>query len=118
MLGHAGGDAALKFLADTLSKIFARNAIVARYGGDEFMLCLYETQEEKVRELLEELVKEMDRVFTYQALSHKISISVGAVQTSEPVGFEILYKEADKVLYYTKNHGKNGYHLIQHLEEI
>lgn len=117
-LGHAGGDEALKLLAGTLSEIFDRNAIAARYGGDEFMLCIYETEEEKVRELLAKLVQSMDRVFTYQALTHKISISVGAVLTSEPVSFEILYKEADKVLYYTKNHGKNGYHLIHHFEEI
>lgn len=117
-LGHAGGDAALKLLADTLSEIFDRNAIAARYGGDEFMLCIYETEEKKVQELLAKLIKAMDRQFTYQALTHKISISVGAVQTIEPVSFEILYKEADKVLYYTKKHGKNGYHLIQHLEEM
>ena len=117
-LGHAGGDEALKLLAGTLSEIFDRNAIVARYGGDEFMLCIYETEEKKVQRLLAKLVQSMDRVFTYQALTHKISISVGAVLTREPVSFEILYKEADKVLYYTKNHGKNGYHLIHHLEEI
>ncbi len=117
-LGHAGGDAALKLLADTLSSIFDKNAIVARYGGDEFMLCIYETQEKRVQELLASLVKAMDREFSYQNLKHKISISVGAVLTNESVEFEVLYKEADKVLYYTKNHGKNGYHLIQHSEDI
>ena len=117
-LGHAGGDAALKLLADTLTEIFDENAIVSRYGGDEFMICTYETDEKKVQELLAKLVKQMDRTFTYQALSKKISISVGAVLAKERVSFEVLYKEADKVLYYTKNHGKNGYHLIHHLDEI
>lgn len=117
-LGHTGGDAALKLLADTLTGIFGENAIVSRYGGDEFMVCIYDTKEKRVQELLVKLVKEMDRQFTYQALTQKISISVGAVHTNERVSFEVLYKEADKVLYYTKNHGKNGYHLIHHLDEI
>lgn len=117
-LGHAGGDAALKLLAATLSEIFNRNAIVSRCGGDEFMLCVYKTEEEKVRELLDKLIRTMDRTFTYQNLTRKISISVGAVLAREKVGFEILYEEADKALYDTKEHGKNGYRLVQHLEEI
>lgn len=105
-LGHAGGDEALKLLADTLSEIFDKNAIVSRYGGDEFMLCIYNTDEETVKELFEKLVKTMDREFSYQTLTHKISISVGAVMAKESVSFGVLYEEADKVLYYTKNHGK------------
>lgn len=116
-LGHAGGDEALKLLANTLSEVFDRNAIVSRYGGDEFMVCIYETEEKRVHELLGKLIKAMDRMFTYQGITHKISISVGAVFVKEPVSFEALYKEADEALYYTKNHGKNGYHLIQHTRE-
>ena len=117
-LGHAGGDEALKLLADTLSEIFDKNAIVSRYGGDEFMLCIYDTDEETVKELFEKLVKTMDREFSYQTLTHKISISVGAVMAKEAVSFGVLYEEADKVLYYTKNHGKNGYHMTKYPEQL
>lgn len=118
VLGHAGGDAALKLLADTLTRLFPNKAIAARYGGDEFMLCIYQTEEQEARALLAQLVQEMDREFIYQAVSKKISISVGAVYVQEKVLFEILYKEADKVLYHTKNHGKNGYSMIHHMDEI
>lgn len=118
ILGHAGGDAALQLLANTLTKLFPENAIVARYGGDEFMLCIYNTEEEKARELLGKLVQEMDREFTFQAITKKISISVGAVYTKENVIFQVLYKEADKILYHTKNNGRNGYQMIHHLDEI
>lgn len=118
VLGHAGGDAALRLLADALTRLFPKKAIAARYGGDEFMLCIYNTEEHEARALLAQLVHEMDREFLYQAVAKKISISVGAVYVEEKVLFEILYKEADKVLYHTKNHGKNGYHMIHHMDEI
>ena len=104
--------------AETLNEIFAGNAVVARYGGDEFMVCIYATQEKEVEELLKKLVTEMDKKFVYQALAKQVSISVGAVYTEEKVLFEVLYKEADKMLYQTKHEGKNSYNLIHHLDEI
>lgn len=118
ILGHAGGDAALQLLAEKLKEVFGEQAVISRYGGDEFMMCIFKIQEAQVREKLERLVHEMDREFIYQAVSRKISISLGAVYVQKNVPFQILFKEADKMLYQTKNKGRNGYHLIHHMDEV
>lgn len=115
-LGHAGGDVALCFLADTLKELFAKQAITARYGGDEFMLILYGVEEEKVRELFTTLVRRMDTELVYHNVSKKISISLGAVFTEEQVSFEEMFKAADKVLYESKNAGKNRYGMMRFQE--
>ena len=117
-LGHAGGDEALLRLSYNLKKTFAENAVIARYGGDEFMLCASGMDEETARVRLAQLVESMDCQFTYQGLTQKLSISLGAVYTSQKLSMNILFKEADKVLYKTKEAGKNSYCLIRHLDEI
>lgn len=108
-LGHAGGDAVLRFLARKLEEVFGEHAVIARFGGDEFMLCTYKLGREAVTGLLARLVKEMDVDFRYQDLSRKVSVSVGAVYSEECREFETLFEEADKALYETKERGKNGY---------
>ena len=117
-LGHAGGDEALILLARNMEKIFPENALLARYGGDEFTLCVTGMKEQEVRDKLEQLIHSMDCEFTYQGNSHRLSISLGAVYTEQKLAMTILFKEADKVLYKTKENGKNGYRLIHHLDAI
>lgn len=117
-LGHAGGDEALILLARNMEKIFAENTLLARYGGDEFTLCVIGMSEQEVRDKLEQLVRSMDCEFTYQGNVRKLSISLGAVYTEQKLPMAILFKEADKVLYKTKEAGKNGYRLIHHLDGI
>ncbi len=110
-LGHAGGDVVLQLLAKKLEELFAENTVIARFGGDEFMLCTYRTDSEILTGLLEKLVKEMDVDFKYQELTRKISISVGAVYTEKSEEFDVLFENADKALYEAKEHGKNGYRI-------
>ncbi|MBQ7918384.1 MAG: GGDEF domain-containing protein [Lachnospiraceae bacterium] len=108
-LGHAGGDAVLQLLAGKLQEVFTTNTVIARFGGDEFMLCVYNTDKERVAKLLGKLVKEMDINFLYQEQTRKISISVGAVFSDRLEEFDALFEEADKALYETKERGKNGF---------
>ncbi len=108
-LGHSGGDAALQLLASKLQEVFASNAVVARFGGDEFMVYLYKTDMGKASGLLEKLVKEMDMEFIYQDVRRKLSVSVGAVYSDKVERYERFFEEADKALYEAKKRGKNGY---------
>ena len=113
VLGHAGGDMALRLLADTLREVFEKNAIIARYGGDEFVLCVHDTSKEMVEGLLTKLVKTMDREITYGSAIRKISVSVGAVYSVAEADFDTLFARADEVLYQTKESGKNSYRLVE-----
>lgn len=108
-LGHAGGDAVLQLISNSLTEIFQDNSIICRYGGDEFMLCVYGQDADTVRLSLNKLVTSLDIDFTFQNNTRKISISAGAYHTSVLTEFDELFQEADKSLYQTKEKGKNGY---------
>ena len=109
-LGHAGGDEALKLLARKLEQIMGEDAILARYGGDEFVIIMTQVLENEIRAKLQTLVNEMDTEITFEGIRKKISISLGSVYCKqENVSMEELFKEADKELYGVKQAGKNGY---------
>lgn len=110
-IGHAGGDAALKILADTLSAVFEKQAIVGRYGGDEFMVCVYDMDQFEVAALFDKLVKAMDRDMDYQGKIKHLSISLGATYVGQKMPLDVLLKSADKVLYLVKEQGKNNWNM-------
>ncbi len=108
-LGHDGGDEALKLLTQKLKEIFEKTAVIARYGGDEFILCVYKSDRQETEKMLEELVKKMDRDFQYGDNHVKLSISLGAVFSEEKIAYEELFRKSDNVLYKVKENGKNNY---------
>lgn len=110
-LGHAGGDEALKLLADTMRLVFGTHVLMARFGGDEFVLCIQNRDQEGVQAQLDKLVRSMCQTFTYGGGSVPLSISLGAVYMTEKVPYEKLFKEADSVLYEVKTRGKNSFEI-------
>lgn len=112
-LGHVGGDEALKLFAGKLEEIMGRDAILARYGGDEFLVATSLMTESDVRERIEKLVHAMDSEMEYNGLVKKLSISLGAVYCNDAdIPVEALLKRADEALYETKSAGKNGYRMV------
>lgn len=114
LFGHAGGDIALKLLADTLSECFDQNGIVSRFGGDEFIVLLTETLTiDQTNEELDRFVKKMHQIFRYDGKEREISVSLGAVWVSQEVSFEEAFKLADEQLYQVKQKGKNSFILAE-----
>lgn len=110
-LGHAGGDCCLKLLASQLTETMGDNAVVGRYGGDEFMIALKDATVEECKTRLDNLVHNMDTEVNYLDNTVRISISVGAVYSEELIKLDDMFEKADEALYITKEKGKNGYHL-------
>ena len=110
-LGHEGGDCALVKLARTLEADLGENALICRYGGDEFMVFLEGVGADEADSRLRKLVRDMDTELTFEGKTHKLSISVGAVYSEMKMETEGLFKKADEILYQTKAEGKNGYHI-------
>lgn len=109
-LGHAGGDEALKLLADQLTVIIDTHGITSRYGGDEFVIYIPDvTSVTTVENLLAQLVLSMYRTITYEEKEHTLSISLGAVLVPYDTTYEDAFPKADKVLYEVKSLGKNNY---------
>lgn len=109
--GHVGGDYVLKMLAMKLREEMGEMAIIARYGGDEFMIMLSQVSKAEADSRLSKLVQSMDTEVEYEGRVRKLSISVGAVYTASMQDVDTLFKKADEVLYDVKEMGKNNYQL-------
>ena len=106
-LGHSGGDYVLSYFAIKMKEHLGQNALMGRYGGDEFVVLLYDVEEEEAAYRFNTLVKSMDTEIAYAGNTRKVSISLGAAYYSELDSFETMFGAADEVLYQAKRAHKN-----------
>ena len=108
--GHAVGDYVLRHISDYLSNRLRRSDIVGRYGGDEFLVLLPDTDLNSAYLVLD-MVRQNLIAQTIRArdVQVQVSISLGLVST-QPANIknvETLIAEADKKLYEAKMSGRN-----------
>jgi diguanylate cyclase (GGDEF)-like protein len=109
--GHGVGDGCLKFVADYLANSGLRkDDIVARYGGEEILILLPNTDlveaEIMTRRLCEGL-NQKSVVGAHPPITLTASFGVAERITSKVNRIEDLIDEADKALYSAKKNGKN-----------
>ena len=109
--GYAVGDAIIVQVAGGLASILGREDILARVGGDEFIIVL-----EDLDDILksEEAVKKVQALFansfTVDGVDFKLSASIGlAIYPDDAQNSEMLLKNADIALRRAKDEGGNNY---------
>ncbi len=106
-LGHAEGDQVLVAFAHAAKRLFRADDLVARTGGDEYMMLMKSIDsEESALEKAEQIRKVMARVGKKFGVGATVSIGI-AVFDRDGKTFESLYKAADEALYCVKKSGKN-----------
>jgi diguanylate cyclase (GGDEF)-like protein len=106
--GHDAGDLVLKAIANDCSSMRRDTDIVARFGGEEFVLLLPETNESAAGLVAERLRKQIEDRPDAFGLGTQISVSIGvAGATLGMLSFEALLKRADEALYEAKRLGRN-----------
>lgn len=109
--GHLAGDEYLKMIAKILEQVFQRESdIVARYGGDEFVVIMPQESPEKVAALAEKICKkvaETPLIFELHTISTTVSLGVATITPQPSVEKEILIASADTALYAAKKKGRN-----------
>lgn len=107
-LGHAVGDEALWETADILRRVFGKDrALLARYGGDEFVIIGDWYDEKEVGAIIEKLRAEVERVNVSRKKPYVLSLSIGYAFWHEAGRrAENLIKEADKRMYKEKESKK------------
>lgn len=107
--GHAAGDATLQVFGRILRKVFRKNDIVFRLGGDEFGAFVQGSDTDFIgnicERIFEALAAQKDLPFQIRA-----SIGIGLTRAARHTYME-YYQRADKALYSAKNGGKNIWHL-------
>lgn len=111
--GHLFGDATLKEIAETLLSTVRSMDVVARYGGDEFMIILPETTESVAIEIAERLRDSVAKTVEFPPSEAgtgpaSLTASIGIVCYPEHADtIDFLLENADKALYRAKSKGKN-----------
>jgi diguanylate cyclase (GGDEF)-like protein/PAS domain S-box-containing protein len=111
-LGHIAGDELLVQITLILQKRSRRSDLLARIGGDEFAMILYDVNEAQAIEVAEMFRQNIhDYKFMYQGETVDIGCSLGVVMVKPRTSTEDLIAWADYSCHAAKLAGKNKIHL-------
>ena len=106
--GHDCGDFALSNIASLITGCCRDQDIVARWGGEEFLILTPDTNQDGAQALAERIRKELeDKTLQYGDISLKITMTFGVSEYSKSLGIEGTIRNADMALLHGKNHGRN-----------
>ncbi len=107
--GHATGDLVLQQVADRLKDTVGEQGILARFGGDEFLLGTHALKEEASLSEITRMVMEcLKQPISIADDTYHVSASIGvAVFPHDGSSPDMLIKHADIAMYEAKNRGKN-----------
>lgn len=106
--GHAAGDQILRELAQRCVKTSRTTDLVGRYGGEEFVILLTETNLEAARLIGERLRQSiMNSPFKTEAGNVTITSSLGVAEANQTDTLNSLIERADAALYRAKKAGRN-----------
>ena len=124
--GHEIGDLVLVLFARLIKRMSQGNGLAVRYGGDEFIVLLYNKTSQDGVDFAKQIYKEISDGFVekirtklkqdiYIPDEKKISCSIGiaSFMGGSRDEFELALNRADRMLYYVKRHGKSQYKLFE-----
>ncbi len=106
--GHDVGDQVLKLIAETTRKEMRHKDVLARFGGEEFIALLSETQIQDAMIIAECIRLSIQHQFLDDRADHRIqfTVSIGVSQLkSHTQNLSELIKQADIALYRAKENG-------------
>ncbi|WP_407400268.1 diguanylate cyclase domain-containing protein [Treponema sp.] len=109
--GHSYGDEVLVRVSECMQKCFDSEAVLGRFGGDEFVFFIPHIDETKAMEAARNLLTELHENVKLKAGMGGIQGSVGIAMVSSDAecNYESILIKSDKALYATKEQGRFGY---------
>ena len=109
--GHAEGDLVLIEFAQRIRRVIRNEDVVARTGGEEFVVILGSTEAPRIDEISERLRKEIEGslflLSSGQTLAVTSSLGYSKGLASDASAVNVTMREADEALYAAKRAGKN-----------
>jgi len=108
-LGHALGDRLLRQIGDRLTTVVGGEGLVARMGGDEFIvLVAHDPTTARLDRLAQRIVSAIDQVILLDGYEQYVTTSIGiAVFPTDGDDADTLIKHADVAMYRAKERGRN-----------
>ncbi|WP_052353769.1 GGDEF domain-containing protein [Neobacillus jeddahensis] len=111
--GHLEGDHVIKSVAQSIQNcLHSSSSITARFGGEEFVIALFEWRDEEIDQLAEhirEAVFDMKIRHDYSPVTNHVTISIGHATgyVNNQIEVKLLMEQADQALYQSKANGRN-----------
>ena len=103
--GHDTGDAVLKKLAKIFENAIRNSDFIARWGGEEFLICCTTIEEDDLLPIAE-TIRQLVASTEFDSIG-QITASLGCAAIVKGEGIGELIKRADIALYEAKNNGRN-----------
>jgi diguanylate cyclase (GGDEF)-like protein len=103
--GHIYGDEVLLLFSDLMRTVFRNNDLLFRFGGEEFVVFLLNIDQQGAERAFERFRQELER-YTFPQVG-SVTVSIGLTCMTEGAHTGTLLDQADKALYYAKEHGRN-----------
>ena len=103
--GHDAGDAVLREISQELQRICRGSDYLARWGGEEFLVALTQTDIDGATERLERLRSQIAELRVFSVPS--VTLSMGAAEWRPDTDLDTALKQADAALYEAKEKGRN-----------
>lgn len=111
--GHATGDMVLAEVGRCLQRLVREGEVVARIGGDEFVvLCDDVSSETSAKAFVHSLWERLHMAVAIGTVSVDVRMSIGAVICKGFISDDVLMKLADEALYMAKQAGRDTYRLL------
>lgn len=113
--GHDVGDKVIYQVGDFLLRQFSKNEVMGRFGGDEFIIFIKDTDDvDFAGEVAHKIIDGISNGIALPDESQKISVSIGvAIYHGEEKNYSELFKKADIALYKTKAGHAGGYNICR-----
>lgn len=109
-LGHHYGDMLLRFAAKKMKKCLHENDLIARHGGDEFVMFIRDVTRDKIENIARNLIKSFEAPFLLGNNQYFISGSIGISRfPHDGYSFDELIQKADIAINRVKEQGKNHF---------
>jgi diguanylate cyclase (GGDEF)-like protein/PAS domain S-box-containing protein len=118
--GHDAGDEVLRESARRMQETLRQEDVVARIGGDEFVIAIADlNQRQEVDGLVRRLLRRLGEPTLHRGRDHivhslKVSASIGITfyPQQNDIGADALLRQADQAMYTAKESGKNRYDIF------
>ncbi|MFA9556594.1 EAL domain-containing protein [Evansella sp. AB-rgal1] len=110
MFGHHNGDYLLKTIASRIKECLNEEEVIARWGGDEFVIVLKDRSDDDISKQCKKILEVMSVPIKISYMDFVITTSIGISQyPSDSIKGEHLIQNADIAMYEAKRAGKNQY---------